>query len=134
MNKNTIIGISTIAIVIAFFVIIYLSNENKESNKKIKELEEDKLKLILDSLRKRKDISDEVKNQIKKLAKQFEKIDRKISNELIQALQLFQIGQVENAIEDLVKIIEHLLIKFYASKEVFKKWCKEKKEISNNQN
>lgn len=127
MNKNTVIGISTIAIVIAFFVIIYLSNENKDKNKKIKELEEDKLKLILDSLKSRNDISDEVKAQIKKLAKQFEKIDRKISNELIQALQLFQIGQVENAIEDLVKIIEHLLIKFYADKTDFKDWCKEKK-------
>jgi hypothetical protein len=128
MNKNTAIGISTIAIIIAIFVIIYLSSENKEKNKKIKELEEDKLKLILDSLKSRNDISDEVKNQIEKLARQFENVDKKISNELVQALQLFQIGQVENAIEDLVKIIEHLLTKYYIDKEEFKDWCKEKKK------
>ena len=63
-----------------------------------------------------------------KLVKQFEDIDIKVANEISQALQLIQIGQTENAIEDLVKIIEHLLSIHYQNDSDFKAWLKKEKK------
>lgn len=73
-------------------------------------------------------MSDEIKIQLKKQILQFENIDIKISNEIAQALQLFQIGQTENAIEDLVKIIEHLLTVRYENDSDFIDWLKKQKK------
>ena len=129
-NGNNKSGIGTVAMiaVIAIIVAVYLCFENEKNTKKIAELEEDKLKLILDSLKRNPNISDEIKLQLEKLIKNFKDVDDKISNELAQALQLFQIGQTENAIEDLVKIIEHLLTVHYKDDYNFKKWLKEQKK------
>lgn len=128
MKKNDIIiGIGVIAI-IAIIVAVYFNIENKKQKKKIAELEDDKLKLILESLNRNPDLSEEVRFQIEKLISQFSSIDNKISNELVQALQLLQIGQTENAIEDLVKIIEHLLTKHYKTDTNCTKWLKEQKK------
>ena len=127
-NKNIlIIGIAATA-VIAIMVAVYLYFENEKNKQKISELEEDKLKLILDSLKRNSNLSDEIKKQLEKLISGFSDIDEKVSNELAQALQLFQIGQIENAIEDLVKIIEHLLTVHYKENISFKKWLKEQKK------
>ncbi|MFD1629683.1 hypothetical protein [Pseudopedobacter beijingensis] len=126
-NKNIIQYISLTA-VIALFIAMYLYIENERKMKKILELEEDKLKLILDSLKQNPNLSLEVKKQLEKLITEFENIDIKVSNELAQALQLFQIGQTENAIEDLVKIIEHLLRTHYQNSPEYKKWLKENKK------
>lgn len=129
MNKNTVaFGWMAMATVIAIFVAVYLYFENEEKEKKIAELEEDKLKLILDSLKRNPDLSAELKFQIEKLIEEFRDVDVKISNELAQALQLLQIGQTENAIEDLVKIMEHLLNVHYKSDPAFKKWIKQEKK------
>jgi hypothetical protein len=127
-NKNVIVlGVTAIA-VIAIIVAVYIYFENEKNKQKIVELEEDKLKLILDSLNRNPNLSEEIKQQLEKLINGFADIDEKVSNELAQALQLFQIGQTENAIEDLVKIIEHLLTVHYKEHKGFKTWLKEQKK------
>lgn len=127
-NRSTLaLGVATVA-VIAILIAAYLYFDNKEKNQKIKELEEDKLKLILDSLKNNPTLSEEVKLQLEKLITSFKNIDEKVSNELAQALQLFQIGQTENAIEDLVKIIEHLLVVHYKEHRDCKAWLKQNKK------
>jgi len=107
-KKVIIIGAAAVAVV-AIAIAIYLYCEHERDKKRIAELEEDKLKLILDSLKHNSSLSEEVKRQLEKMIDQFNNVDKKISNELAQALQFFQIGKVEDAIRDLVKIIEHLL-------------------------
>lgn len=126
-NKIITIGLATVAL-ISILIATYLYCRNRRNNEKIAELEEDKLKLILDSLKQNHTLSDEVKNQLEKLIEEFSDLDEKVSNELAQALQLFQIGQVENAIEDLVKIIEHLLNVHYKDNKGFCAWLKEQKK------
>jgi hypothetical protein len=127
-NKNNlVIGVTAIA-VIAILVAVYLYLENEKSKQKISELEMDKLKLILDSLKRNPDLSEEIKQQLEKLIIEFSNIDENVSNELVQALQLFQIGQTENAIEDLVKIIEYLLTVHYKEDKGFHSWLKEQKK------
>jgi hypothetical protein len=124
-NKNILIlGVAATA-VIAILIAVYLYLEDEKHKEKIARLEEDKFRLILDSLKQNPDLSKEVKNQIEKLIIEFSDIDEKVSNELAQALQLLQIGQTENAIEDLVKIIEHLLTTHYKNNISFNKWLKE---------
>lgn len=88
----------------------------------------------MDSLKHNPDLSEEIKSQLEKLINKFSGVDKKVSNELAQALQLFQIGQVENAIEDLVKIIEHMLSLHYKEDAGFKNWLKEQKKRFDLQN
>lgn len=126
-NKGLIIGLG-VGLTIAILIGAYLYFKNEELKERISEIEDDKLKLILDSLKNNPDISTEIKIQIEKLITDFKTIDEKVSNELVQALQLFQIGQTENAIEDLVKIIEHLLTSHYKDSVSFKNWLKEQKK------
>lgn len=127
-NRNALlIGVGALA-VIGIIIAVYLYNENENRKQKIAELEEDKLKLILDSLKRNSNLSEEIKQQLEKLINDFAVIDEKVSNELAQALQLFQIGQIENAIEDLVKIIEHLLTVHYKEDKGFNIWLKEQKK------
>ncbi|MCF8363707.1 MAG: hypothetical protein K9G70_13900 [Prolixibacteraceae bacterium] len=127
-KKNAlVIGVAAISVV-AIIIAVYLYLENEKNKQKIAELEEDKLKLILDSLKRNPNLSEEIKHQIEKLIAGFADIDEKVSNELAQALQLFQIGQTENAIEDLVKIIEHLLTVHYKEDNGFKVWLKDQKK------
>ncbi len=125
-KKVIIIGAAAVAVV-AIAIAIYLYCEHERDKKRIAELEEDKLKLILDSLKHNSSLSEEVKRQLEKMIDQFNNVDKKISNELAQALQFFQIGKVEDAIRDLVKIIEHLLTAHYENDSKFKTWLKEKK-------
>ena len=126
--KGKNIGIAALTAVVAIIVAVYLYFENEKNIKKIAELEEDKLKLILDALKRNPNLSDEIKRHLEKLIDNFKDIDEKVSNEVAQALQLFQIGQTENAIEDLVKIIEHLLTIHYKDCSNFKKWLKDQKQ------
>jgi hypothetical protein len=124
-NKNVLVIGAVVALLIAVYL-LYL--ENEKIKQEIAELEKDRLKLILDSLKRNPDLSDEIKRQLEKLIIDFADIDEKVSNELAQALQLFQIGQTENAIEDLVKIIEHLLTVHYKEDNGFKDWLKDQKK------
>ena len=120
-NNKILIGVFMVT---AFVLAAYFYFENLKKDEKISKLEEDKLKLILDSLKHNPNLSNEIKQQLEKLIEKFKDVDEKVSNELAQALQLFQIGQIENAIEDLVKIIEHLLTVHYLLT-----FCKEEKKI-----
>ena len=126
-NKAVFVAVAVTA-VIAIIVAVCLYLDNEKNKEKIAELEEDKLKLILDSLKRNPDLSEEIKRQLEQLIDRFQDIDIKISNEVAQALQLYQIGQKENAIEDLVKIIEHLLKMHYKNDAKCKKWLKEQKK------
>lgn len=128
MSKRELTITLTVIGVIALFISVYFYMEDNEKKKRIKELEEDRLKLILDSLKRNDDLSAEIKRQIKKLINDYQTIDKDVAQELTEALQLFQIGQVENAIEDLVKIIGHLLEKYYKDNEDFRKWMKSNKK------
>lgn len=127
-NKNIALGILTVVAVSAILVAVYFYYEDKQKKIRIVDLETDKLKLILDSLRRNRDLSDEVKSQLEKLIYEFQKIDIDVAEEISQALQLFQIGQVENAIEDLVKIIGHLLEKYYSKQNGFAEWFKKERK------
>ena len=126
MNRNSQI-ISIVAIV-AILVAVYFYIEDQEKRKTIKGLQQDRLRLILDSLKRNKDLSTEVKLQVEKLIADYRKIDKNVAQELTEALQLFQLGHVENAIEDLVKIMGYLLEKHYKENDEFVKWMKSKKK------
>lgn len=126
MSKNETNGALLIIAVVAIIIAVYLYASNKEKEDRIKELEEDKLKLILDSLRKNRSFTDEVKSQIEKLCLEYKEIDIRVSNELAQALQLLQLNQVENAIEDLVKVMENLLKVHYLANPDYNSWIKAK--------
>lgn len=114
-------------VVAAIVVAVYFYTENKKLLKRNKKVEEDNLKLILESISKTHDVSDEAKKQLKEMIPKFEKVNKKISNEIAQSLQLIQIGQVENAIEDLVKIIENLLTEHYKDDKSFLSWLGKRK-------
>jgi iron-sulfur cluster repair protein YtfE (RIC family) len=117
--------------VVGVLVALYFYTEDKKKKRRIEQLEEDRFKLIMESIQANKDLTAETRRQLKEVAKQFEKLDKRVSRELIKALQLFQIGQKENAIEDLVKIIEHLLTVYYGKHEGFLDWLKaQKKKVS----
>jgi hypothetical protein len=126
MNNNPKVLISAAAVV-AILIMAYLYFENQKIKKEKKAIEEDNLKLLYDSINRNPNFSDEVKSQLEKLVVRFEKINPKISNEIAQALQLIQIGQVENAIEDLAKIIENLLKDHYKTDNNFKTWLGKRK-------
>lgn len=113
--------------IVAVIIAIYLYANNQEKDRQIEELKEDKLKLILENLKKNRSLSDEVKRQIEKLCLEYKEIDIRVSNELAQALQLLQLNQIENAIEDLAKIMENLLKKHYTDNTEFISWVKTKK-------
>lgn len=120
-NKNAIIiGLAIIAGILTYFL-IEDQKEIKSGKKRIKELEEDRLKLIKDSL-SNSNLSEEVKNQILKLIQEYKNIDSDISNELISILSLIEIGQNEKAIKDLTKIIENILTDKFKKEEKFKKF------------
>lgn len=126
MNSNSKVLISAVAVV-AILIMAYLLFENQKIKKEKKILEEDNLKLLYDSINRNPNFSDEVKIQLEKLVVKFETINPKVSNEIAQALQLIQIGQVENAIEDLAKIIENLLKEHYKADDNFKNWLGKRK-------
>jgi hypothetical protein len=127
MSKtNWFLGIVAVA---AILVAGYLFTQNRKQKTVIKDLSEERehLKLLLSIIRRSNQFDDNLKSEIEKLIKKFNKIDASVANELAQALQLLQIGQIENAIEDLVKIMEHLLSKKYSTDSSFLKWIKENK-------
>ena len=122
-SKNALI----IGLIIVTGIMIYFLNEDqkalKAGKKRIKELEEDRLRLIKDSL-SNSVLSDEVKNQILKLISEYKNIDEDVSSELISVLSLIEIGQNEKAIKDLAKIIENILTEKFRKEEKFKKYKK----------
>jgi hypothetical protein len=129
MNRNqklVIGGLSVVAIIV--MTILYF--ENKKLKKEKKEVEGDNLRLIFDIINRNPDFSEELKLQLEKLVKRFERVNSKISKELVDALQLLQLGRIENAISDLSKIIENLLKVHYLNDEGFKNWLNVNKNMN----
>lgn len=126
-NNDWLLGITAIG---GILVAGYLYAENKRQKRVIKELNDERehLKLLITVIKNSNQFDENVKKQIEALISKFDDIDPRIANELAQTLQLLQIGQVENAIEDLVKIMEYLLERKYSTDSDFKSWLKENKK------
>lgn len=122
-GKNLLIATLSIVTGILIYFLIEDKMELKAGKKRIKELEEDRFRLIKDSLANSK-LSEEVKSQILKLISEYRNIDEDVSNELISVLSLIEIGQNEKAIKDLAKIIENILTDKFRKEEKFKKFKK----------
>jgi hypothetical protein len=122
-GKNAlIVGLVIIAGVMTYFLVMDKKIINYQ-NKRIGDLEKDRLKLIKDAL-SRSNLSEEVKSQILKLINEYRNIDKDISDELISVLSLVEIGQHEKAIKDLAKIIENILADKFKQEDKFKKFKK----------
>ncbi len=107
----------------------YFFNRNKQlslENSYLKE-QQKHLRLLIQTVKESSRCDYQMKREILRLIDHFKDIDEKIANELAQSLQLLQIGQTENAIEDLVKIMENILEQKYKSDSNFIDWLKEKK-------
>ena len=118
-------GLLLLLIAAAFLISGYLYFEDKKKKReKVKTLE---INIIISSLKNQPNFSTEIKSQIENLIYNFKNIDNKVSNELAQVLQLINIGQFENAIEDLSKIMEYLLSTYYKNNQQYKEWLKGKR-------
>ncbi len=120
MKKNNVllIGIALVAAALIYYL-IENNRKLKFQENRIKELEENKIQLIKDSLSKSA-LTEEIKNQVLELINEYKDIDEDISNELISVLSLIGIDQIEKAIKDLAKIIENLLKDNFLNDEKFK--------------
>lgn len=114
--------IGALLLVTGGFIYFYLkSKKEEEENAKLKE---DNLRLVLDSLKQNPNLSDEIKRQLTNLIARYETIDKKVATELAFAVNQMDEGNTETAIQNLVKIIEHLLSSHYQNDIGFKAWCK----------
>lgn len=132
-NDDSLAGVIAIG---ALLVAGYLYKDNQKKSKEIHALHQERehLKLLLQIVHQNSQFDEQMKRKIERLIAQFEKIDPAVANELAQALQLLQIGQTENAIEDFVKIMEHLLNRKYSTDSAFTAWVrnnKKKKDLHN---
>jgi hypothetical protein len=100
----------------------------KAQQSKMEELEQDKMKLLVDSIKNNNQLSNEVKEQLNQLVLEYKDIDERISNELSKAIELLNNGYTEKAVKDLVKVIEHMLTNRYEKDSVFVAWLKNKKQ------
>lgn len=124
MNKNTII-IGLIVAVVVLGLLFYIQNQKlAEETKRRKEAEQANVRLILDSIRRQKGFTEAVKHELDLLAKQFEAVEPDVTYKIAKAIELIDIGQNENAIEDLAVVMENLLLQYYEHDTGFKGWLK----------
>lgn len=118
----------------AIIVLGYLIFQNSQQKNKIKELENERedLKKLLAAINGSNSFDEEMKKTLIALCKKYENIDSKIANEIAEAIQLLQIGQQENAIKSLVKIMEHLLTRKLENDNSFVSWLTNKKKKKQN--
>lgn len=123
-EQNTLLAIAGIV------VFGYLIFNNIQQKRKINELENERedLKKLLDTIKNSNSFDEEMKKTLISLCRKYEKIDPNISNEIAESLQLLQLGQQENAIKSLVKIMEHLLTKRLSSDSAFCSWLTNRKK------
>ncbi len=123
-NKDTTILILTAIAGILGYFLIQEANKNKANTKRIKALEKDRLKLMKDAIENSDHLSKEIKDQIHKLIDEYQEIDEEVAKELVSVLSLVNIGQHEQAIKDLAKIIENMLSEKYKDESKFKSFKK----------
>lgn len=128
MKKTDWIIVLGIALFIACGGFLYFYFRNKETEQENAQLKEDNLRLVLEALKQNPNLSDEIKRQLQNLIARYENIDAKVANELVFSVKLMDEGNVETAIQNLVKIIEHLLSAHYKDDESFIAWCKKEKK------
>ncbi len=111
--KGKEIAIGALAFIAGIFMLLLVGEiiENNKKDKKIKELRKLNRDLVKKSLLEKKQIPDDIKNQILELINKYEGIEENVCGELINVLALIEIGQEIKAIKDLAKIIENLLKK-----------------------
>lgn len=122
--------LQTIMAVVGIFVFAALIYNQVRQKKKIKELEDERedLKNLLTAIKNTDSFSEEIKKSLTALCKKYKNIDESIANEIAEALQLLQIGQHENSIKSLVKIMEHLLNRKLSNDTSFISWLSIKKK------
>lgn len=115
--------------IVAILVIAYLYFTNQEQKEKIKELESERedLKKLLKAIKENDQFDSNLKWELETLAKKYKNIDNAIATEITEAIQLFQIGQQENGIKSMVKIMEHLLNRKLGNDVGFINWLKQHK-------
>lgn len=95
-----------------------------EETQRRKEAEQANVRLILDSIRSQKGFTEAVKHELDLLAKQFKTVEPSVTYKIAKAIELIDIGQNENAIEDLAVVMENLLLQYYEHDKGFKGWLK----------
>jgi len=105
----------------AFLGVVCISEsiKNQKKDVQIRELQEDRLKLLKESLRNSKNFSIEVKQQINKLVSSYQNSNPEVSIEMTKVLKLVEIGEDVKAIKDLAKILENLLKEKYQQDSAF---------------
>jgi septal ring factor EnvC (AmiA/AmiB activator) len=126
MNNNSKVA-NTVLAIIGILVVAYFIFTTQKQDEKIKELENERedLKKLLKAINENKKFDAVLKRELETLAKKYKKIDAAIAGEITEAIQLFQIGQAENGIKSMVKIMEHLLDRRLASDVGFLTWLRE---------
>lgn len=127
-NKDGFVVLIVVLLIIATGGCIYFYIRNKEEKEKNSKLADDNLRLVLESIKQNNTLSDEIKRQLTNLVSQYANVDEKIATELSKAMQLMESGQTETAIQNLVKVIEHLLNEHYQNDAGFKTWLKKEKK------
>jgi ribonuclease HII len=127
-NKDKLIVTIVILLVAATGGALYFYFKKKEEEEKNAKLQQDNLRLVLESIKQNKSLSDEIKRQLTNLIAQYQNIDIKVANEISHAINLMELGETEAAIQNMVKVIEHLLSFHYQDHVGFKAWLKKEKK------
>jgi hypothetical protein len=116
-----------IALLILFvFGFLWIRNRKLvEENKQLRRNRNDALRLVK-TIQENSRFDNQLKEGIQVLLDYYENRNSDIAIELKRVLDLFDDGQFENAIRDLVKIIENILNSKYQDTNDFKDWLKNK--------
>lgn len=128
MKKNDLLIVLGILLILVSGGFLYFYFKNKEEEERNAKLKADNLRLVLESIKQNNSLSEEIKRQLTNLVDRYENVDGKVAKELTYAMKLMEEGQTESAIQNLVKVIEHLLNEHYQNDVGFKAWCKKEKK------
>ncbi len=122
-ESKIVIGVGIIA---SLCVMVYLYFENQKLKKENTKINDNNLKLMLSKIDDKISFDERVFMQLTSMIENFRNTKPKIANEIAQAMNLLRIGQIENAIEDLVKIMENILKDYYKFNTSFLKFLDKK--------
>ncbi|TND07489.1 MAG: hypothetical protein FD123_3199 [Bacteroidetes bacterium] len=122
-NRNILIAVIVILIVgtIAYLVVLSVKLKARVDN-----LEKDRLLSIRQKISSSKSLPEEVKEQLLKLVNDYRYINKNVSDEILSLLNMAEVGEKEQALATLAKVIECLLKEKYQSDSGFRSWFKEK--------